>query len=99
MRSPHCRTSGYIHGSSIGVGELHTIDVEMDRLYRRLEEFQVSSPKVYLMLRDLLKRITTKAAWIPPEAAVPSHGENFGLIDVEYFVQAEPSFDLSKYCG
>jgi len=35
------RTIGHLHGSSIGVGELHTIDVEMDRLYRRLEEFQM----------------------------------------------------------
>ena len=26
-------------------------------------------------------------------------GEKFGLIDVEYFVQAEPSLDLGKYCG
>ncbi|HXO59497.1 MAG TPA: hypothetical protein VN834_06810, partial [Candidatus Acidoferrum sp.] len=26
-------------------------------------------------------------------------GNRFGMIDVEYFVQAEPSFDLGKYCG
>lgn len=104
------RTVGHIHGSSIGVGEPHTIEVELDRLYRRLEEFKMSSPKVYVMLRDLLKQITAKAARIRSEAVVPSHGdykynqflydgEKFGLIDVEYFVQAEPSFDLGKYCG
>jgi hypothetical protein len=104
------RTIGHIHSSSITVGEPHTIDVELDRLHRRLEEFKMSSPKLYLMLRDLLKQITAKGARIRAEATVPSHGdykynqflydgEKFGLIDVEYFVQAEPSFDLGKYCG
>ena len=104
------RTLGHIHASAITVGEPHSIDVEIDRLQRRLEEFKMSSPKVYLMLRDLLKQITAKAARVPGEAVVPSHGdykynqflydgEKFGLIDVEYFVQAEPSFDLGKYCG
>jgi len=104
------RTVGHIHASAITVGEPHSIDVEIDRLQRRLEEFKMSSPKVYLMLRDLLKQITAKAARVPAEAVVPSHGdykynqflydgEKFGLIDVEYFVQAEPSFDLGKYCG
>ena len=104
------RTIGHIHKSAITVGEPHSIDVEIDRLQRRLEEFKMSSPKVYLMLRDLLKQITAKAARVPAEPVVPSHGdykynqflydgEKFGLIDVEYFVQAEPSFDLGKYCG
>ncbi len=104
------RTIGYIHASGITVGTPHTIDVEIGRLYDRLEQFKMSSPKVYFALRDLLKQITAKAERVAPEAAVPSHGdykynqflydgEKFGLIDVEYFVQAEPSFDLGKYCG
>jgi aminoglycoside phosphotransferase (APT) family kinase protein len=104
------RTIGHIHASSIGAGEAHSISVEIDRLRGRLEEFKMSSPKVYLMLRDLLKHITAKAKRTQAEPAVPSHGdykynqflydgEKFGLIDVEYFVQAEPSFDLGKYCG
>ena len=70
----------------------------------------MTSPKVYLMMRDLLKQIAAKADRTPPETPVPSHGDykynqflfdgkTFGLIDVEYFVQAEPSFDLGKYCG
>ena len=70
----------------------------------------MSSPQVYLTLRDLLKQIRARADRVPPEAPVPSHGDykynqflydgtSFGLIDVEYFVQAEPSFDLGKYCG
>jgi aminoglycoside phosphotransferase (APT) family kinase protein len=63
-----------------------------------------------MTLRSLLTQIRSKAERIPPEPAVPSHGDykynqflydgnQFGLIDVEYFVQAEPSFDLGKYCG
>ena len=104
------RTIGHIHASGITVGTPHTIDVEIQRLYDRLEQFKMSSPKVYLALRDLLKQITARVERVPPEAPVPSHGDykynqflydgnQFGLIDVEYFVQAEPSFDLGKYCG
>jgi len=104
------RTIGHIHSSGITAGTPHTVDVEIDRLLNRLEEFKMSSPTVYLALRDLLKQISAKADRVPPEAPVPSHGDykynqflydgtHFGLIDVEYFVQAEPSFDLGKYCG
>jgi aminoglycoside phosphotransferase (APT) family kinase protein len=104
------RVIGYIHQASIGVGRDHTIDVEIGRLHGRLEEFKLSSPGVYVLIRDLLKQIDAQARRIPPEEPVPSHGDykynqflydgqRFGLIDVEYFVQAEPSFDLGKYCG
>jgi len=104
------RTLGHMHGSGITIGTPHTADVEIGRLMNRLEEFKMSGPKVYLTMRSLLKQISSKAERIPPEAPVPSHGDykynqflfdgkSFGLIDVEYFVQAEPSFDLGKYCG
>ena len=104
------RTIGYIHASGITVGAPHTVDVEINRLLNRMDEFKMSSPKVYLALRDLLRQISAKAERIPPEQPVPSHGDfkynqflydgnQFALIDVEYFVQAEPSFDLGKYCG
>ena len=104
------RTIGHIHNSEITVGSPHTVDVEIDRLFNRLEEFKMSSPTVYLALRALLKQIRAKAERVEPEAPVASHGDykynqflydgsKFGLIDVEYFVQAEPSFDLGKYCG
>jgi Phosphotransferase enzyme family len=104
------RTLAHIHNSGIDVGTPHTIDVEIGRLHDRLNEFKMSGPKVFLLLRGLLTQITSKAERVPPEAPVPSHGDykynqflfdgkNFGLIDVEYFVQSEPSFDLGKYCG
>src|SRR5579864_8193973 len=99
-----------IHDSGITLGTPHTVDVEINRLGDRLEQFKMSSPKVYFALRDLLKQIVARADRIPAENAVPSHGDykynqflfdgsHFGLIDVEFFVQAEPSFDLGKYCG
>ena len=104
------RTIAAIHGSGIKVGEPHSVDVEIDRIQNRLEEFKLSAPRVYMLLRDLLRQISAKAQRLAPEAPVPSHGdykynqflwdgERYGLIDVEYFVQAEPSFDLGKYCG
>jgi len=104
------RTIGHIHSSGITVGTPHTVEVEINRLYDRLEQFKMSSPKVYLALRDLLKQISARAERVPPEEPVPSHGDykynqflydgnQFGLIDVEFFVQAEPSFDLGKWCG
>ena len=60
----------------------------------RLEEFKISGPKVYMLLRDLLRQIAAKAERVQPEAPVPSHGDykynqflfdgkNFGLIDVD----------------
>jgi aminoglycoside phosphotransferase (APT) family kinase protein len=104
------RTIAHIHNSGIDVGAPHSVSVEIDRLSNRLGEFKMSGPRVYFLLRDLLNHIRTQAEKIPAEDPVPSHGDfkynqflydgtNFGLIDVEYFVQAEPSFDLGKYCG
>jgi aminoglycoside phosphotransferase (APT) family kinase protein len=104
------RAIGHIHESGIGVGEPHGVEVELNRLYGRMDLFRMSAPKVYLMIRDLLKQISARADRIPPEPPVPSHGDykynqflydgtHFAMIDVEYFVQAEPSFDLGKYCG
>jgi aminoglycoside phosphotransferase (APT) family kinase protein len=104
------RVIGHIHHSGIDLGRPHTIDVEIDRLQNRLEEFKQSSADLYLLIRGLLNQILAQARRIPPEEPVPSHGdykynqflydgERFGLIDVEYFAHAEPSFDLGKYCG
>jgi aminoglycoside phosphotransferase (APT) family kinase protein len=104
------RMIGHIHASGIEVGQPHDIQVEVDRVEKRLEEFKLSAPRVYMLLRGLLKQITAKADRLTPESPVPSHGDykynqflydgtQFGMIDVEYFVQAEPSFDLGKYCG
>ena len=104
------RMIGHIHASGIPVGEPHTAEVEIDRIYKRLEEFKLSAPRVYMLLRDLMKQISAKEQRLPAEAPVPSHGDykynqflwdgrSYGMIDVEYFVQAEPSFDLGKYCG
>ena len=99
-----------IHSSGIRLGGTHNVDVEIGRLTMRLDEFKMSSPKVYFLLRDLLTHIKAAAEKLPPEIPVASHGDykynqflfdgtRYGLIDVEYFVQAEPSFDLGKYCG
>jgi aminoglycoside phosphotransferase (APT) family kinase protein len=104
------RAIGHIHNSGITVGTPHTAEVEIERLQSRLEQFKMSAPRTFFLLRDLLKHIAVKAEKVAPEAPVPSHGdykynqflydgERFGMIDVEYFVQAEPSFDLGKYCG
>lgn len=104
------KAAAIIHDSRIQVGAPHTVDVEIGRLTSRLDEFKMSSPRVYFILRDLITQIKTMADKIPPESPVPSHGDfkynqflfdgkHYGMIDVEYFVQAEPSFDLGKYCG
>jgi hypothetical protein len=104
------RMIGQIHASGIQAGEAHGVDIEIDRIEARLEEFKMSAPKVYFLLRGLLTQIRAKAERLPPEPPVPSHGDykynqflfdgsRYGMIDVEYFVQAEPSFDLGKYCG
>jgi aminoglycoside phosphotransferase (APT) family kinase protein len=104
------RTLAHIHNSKITVGHPHTVDVEIERLEERLDQFKMSGPRLFLNLRALLTQIRAKAERVPVEAPVPSHGDykynqfiydgtKFGLIDVEYFVQAEPSFDLGKYCG
>jgi Ser/Thr protein kinase RdoA (MazF antagonist) len=104
------RALGHFHSSGIVGGPSHSAEYEIDRLYERLEEYRMASPQLYLMVRDLLQQVTSKARRIQMEAPVPSHGdykynqflfdgEKFGLLDVEYFVQAEPSFDLGKYCA
>src|SRR5437762_11526016 len=42
------RTIGYIYSSGITVGTPHTVDVEIQRLTDRREEFKKSSPMMYL---------------------------------------------------
>lgn len=104
------RTLAHIHNSKVKVGQPHTVEVEIDRLEERLDQFKMSGPRMFMNLRGLLKQIRAKADRLPVEQPVPSHGDykynqflydgnKFSLIDVEYFVQAEPSFDLGKYCG
>jgi Ser/Thr protein kinase RdoA (MazF antagonist) len=104
------RMLAHIHNSGVEVGTPHTIEVEIDRLQNRLNEFKMSGPKIFTLLRGLLEQIVARAHRVPAENAVPSHGDfkynqflfdgkSFGLIDVEYFVKGEPSFDLGKYCG
>jgi len=104
------RMIGHIHTSGIKIGEPHDVHVEIDRIRNHMEEFKLSAPRVYLMLRGLLNQIAARAEKVPPEPPVPSHGDykynqflydgtQYAMIDVEYFVQAEASFDLGKYCG
>ncbi len=104
------RAIAHFHNSGITGGPSHSIESEMDKLRERLEQFKMSSPQLYLMVRDLLTQVAAKAGRVPSEELVPSHGDfkynqflfdgqRFGLLDVEYFTQAEPSFDLGKYCG
>lgn len=104
------RAIAYVHNSGITGGPSHSVDVELDKVRERLEEYRMSAPELYLMVRGVLQQIDAKAARLPVEGPVPSHGdykynqflfdgERFGLLDLEFFAQAEPSFDLGKYCG
>lgn len=104
------RMIGHVHRSNITLGQPHDVYVEIDRIRNHMEEFKLSAPRVYLLLRGLLNQIAARAEKTPLESPVPSHGDykynqflydgaQFAMIDVEYFVQAEPSFDLGKYCG
>jgi aminoglycoside phosphotransferase (APT) family kinase protein len=104
------RVIGHIHASGIELGQPHHVRLEIDRIQKRLDEIKLSAPSAYLLLRGLLVQIAARVEKLRPESKVPSHGDykynqflhsanRFGLIDVEYFAQAEPSFDLGKYCG
>ncbi|TMD42768.1 MAG: hypothetical protein E6I88_03610 [Chloroflexi bacterium] len=104
------RAIAYIHNSGVTGGPTHSVDIELDKVRERMEQYRMSAPGLYLMVRDVLRQIEAKAARLPSEEPVPSHGdykynqflfdgERFGLLDLEFFAQAEPSFDLGKYCG
>jgi phosphotransferase family enzyme len=104
------RAIGHIHNSGIRVGHDHSVQTEIGRLHHRLEQFKMSSPDLYMMVRSLIKQIEAKDQRTRKESRVASHGDykynqflydgqRFGMIDVEFFVQAEPAFDLGKYCG
>ena len=104
------RMIGHIHASGIEVGEPHNVDVEIDRIYKRLEEFKPSALRLLILLRPLPPQLPRNPHNFPPPPPTltprSSHynqflwdGKGYGMIDVEYFVQAEPSFDLGKYCG
>jgi len=104
------RAIGHFHNAGIRGGPEHSVQQEIGKIEERLEQYKLSSPQLYLMIRDLLVQLAARAKRIAPEPLVPSHGDfkynqflydgkQFGLLDVEYFTQAEPSFDLGKYCG
>src|SRR5438445_552070 len=46
------RMVGHIHASKISVGQPHNVDLELERLYRRLDEFKLSAPRAYMPIRS-----------------------------------------------
>ncbi len=99
-----------LHRESLALGVPHPLTLEIERLKRSYEEFKLSAPRCYLLLRDLITHIEARAQRISIESAVPSHGDfkydqlihqdgRFGLLDFEHFCQAEPSFDLGTFAA
>jgi hypothetical protein len=98
----------HVHHSRIAIGREHRLEDEIERIKRSYREFQLTAPRCYLLLRDLIHHIEVRAGKVPAEERVPSHGDfkynqfvhqdgRFGVVDFEYFCQAEPSFDLGKF--
>jgi aminoglycoside phosphotransferase (APT) family kinase protein len=99
-----------IHRSGIGSGPRRTLEGEIDRVRRGLDELILTAPALYQSLRQLLRQIEARAGQSTAADPAPSHGDykwnqflaargRFSLIDFELFCQAEPYLDLGYFCA
>lgn len=99
-----------IHESGIPTDKELPLDREIQRLERVVDQFALTHPKGYFLLRELLNHIRDRLRKLAPEEVLPTHGDykydqvlhddgRFSLIDFDFFARAETSFDLGKFCA
>ena len=99
-----------IHESGLASDQRISIEREIARLDRVVEQFAYVLPEGHFLLRDLLTHMRERVSKTEEEDVVPTHGDlkydqfifhndQFTLLDFDYFATAETSFDLGKFCG
>lgn len=99
-----------IQESGIEIGPVHTLDHDVDRLDRVLDQFALVHPRAHFLLRDLVRHVRHRLRGRREEEWLPTHGDfkydqllhhegKFSVIDFDYFGIAETSYDVAKYCA
>jgi aminoglycoside phosphotransferase (APT) family kinase protein len=99
-----------IHASRLPFGPERSLEQTVDRLRLGLADLELTAPALHGALRDLIAQLGSRARKHPAGPAVPSHGDykwdqflkhraRFGLIDFEFFCQAESALDLGYFCA
>jgi hypothetical protein len=112
--------TAYVDKSAAGLAELHTCRVTLGSAVRwsdRVADVEETVGRVTALAPDLagaatslLTRIEERAAALPEDPFVPTHGSfrpgqvllnagEIGFIDFDRFCQAEPGLDVGSFCA
>ncbi|RPI35001.1 MAG: hypothetical protein EHM70_01065 [Chloroflexota bacterium] len=97
-----------LHRSGAHTEETVTFDERFEDVPDILARLAVAAPEIPPLFEPLANELKTRAAGIPPDPMVPSHGtfdadqvlisgEEIGFIDFDNFCMAEPSVDVSHF--
>lgn len=99
-----------IHESHVENGLRIDLDRELARLDYVADQFAYVHPPGHFLLRDLITHMREKIDKTWHEDLLPTHGDmkydqfifhndHFTLLDFDYYVTAENSYDLGKFCA
>jgi hypothetical protein len=99
-----------IHESRVENDERITIQAELSRLDKVVEQFAYVFPDGHFLLKDLVAHIRDRVQRTLEEEWLPTHGDlkydqfvfhndQFTLLDFDYYATAETSYDLGKFCA
>jgi Phosphotransferase enzyme family len=99
-----------IHESGVETDERMMIDAELERLDRVTDQFAYVHPNAHFLLRDLVTHMRERVTKSHEEDVLPTHGDlkydqfvyhndQFTLLDFDYYMTAETSYDLGKFCA
>ena len=99
-----------IHEAGVDTDERMYIDSELDRLDRVARQFAYVLPSGHFLLKDLVTHMRERVTKTSEEDVLPTHGDlkydqfvahndRFTLLDFDYYMMAETSYDLGKFCA
>jgi thiamine kinase-like enzyme len=99
-----------IHESRLDSDEKITIEAELSRLDRVVDQFAYVLPSAHFLLQDLVAHMRDKVRKTHEEEWLATHGDlkydqfiyhndRYTLLDFDYFAMAETSYDLGKFCA
>ncbi len=99
-----------VHESQIKTRKTLPLAHEIARSERTLDQFAITHPTAYFLLRELLEHLRARLKKLPEDEWLPTHGDykhdqllhhegTYSLIDFDFFALAETSFDIGKFCA
>lgn len=99
-----------IHESGVEIDERMSIESELERLDRVSRQFTYVLPSGHFLLKDLVTHMRERVTKTSEEDVLPTHGDlkydqfvahndRYTLLDFDYYMMAETSYDLGKFCA